>query len=218
MTQVGVKAAVALTCVLLGMAVPAAADTVDVAAVGLTFQPPDVIINEGDSVHWTGLSGGFHTVAEVDDAAALSWNGGFHSPAAASEFTFTFTAPGLFHYICEPHVLAGMRGTVTVNEVAVVGACCLSFGCFVLTQNVCELNAGDYMGDDVACSPDPCPVPCDLLGDVNGDGLVRGDDIPGYIRAKLGLPPLTGENQTCADYGSGTIAGDNALFVNDLLN
>ncbi len=108
-----------LTCVVLGLAVPAAASTVDVAAVGLTFVPPDVTITEGDSVHWTGLGGGFHTVAEVDGAAAFVWNGGFHSPAAASEFTFTFTAPGLFHYICEPHILANMRGTVTVNEVSV---------------------------------------------------------------------------------------------------
>ncbi len=74
MTQVGVKAAVALTCVLLGMAVLAVADTVEVAAVGVTFQPPDVIINEGDSVHWTGLSLGFHTVAEVDDAAGVERN------------------------------------------------------------------------------------------------------------------------------------------------
>ncbi len=56
------------------------------------------------------------------------------------------------------------------------------------------------------------------MGDVNGDGFARGDAIPGYSRAKLGLPPLTSENADCADYGTCTIAGDNALFVNDLLN
>lgn len=121
MKQVGVKAAVALTCALLGVAVPAAADTVEVlASDGLTFEPRDVIINEGDSVHWTGLMGFFvHTVAESDDENAVVWNGGFHSAAAASEFTFTFTEPGLYHYICEPHVAVDMRGTVTVNEVPV---------------------------------------------------------------------------------------------------
>ena len=117
MKQVGVKATVALMCALLGVAVPATADTVDVAATAANrFAPPDVIINVGDSVHWTGLSGGFHTVAEVDDANSTVGNNGFHSPAAASEFTFTFTAAGLFHYICEPHVAVGMRGTVTVNS------------------------------------------------------------------------------------------------------
>lgn len=120
MKRVGLKAAVALTCALLGVAVPAAADTVEVLATGiLTFDPPDVIINVGDSVHWTGLGGGFHSVAEVDDALAMVWNGGFHSAAAANEFTFTFNTPGLFHYICEPHVAADMRGTVTVNEAPV---------------------------------------------------------------------------------------------------
>ncbi|MCH9035454.1 MAG: hypothetical protein IID42_13285, partial [Planctomycetes bacterium] len=120
MKRVGVKAVVAFTCAWLGVAVPATADTVEVLATGiLTFDPPDVVITVGDSVHWTGLTGGFHTVAEADDALAMVWNGGFHSAAGASEFTFTFTAPGVFHYICEPHVAVGMRGTVTVNEVSV---------------------------------------------------------------------------------------------------
>ncbi len=104
----------------LGVAVPAAADTVEVLATGgLTFEPADVTIQSGDSVNFTGLLGGFHTVAEVDDAAAMSWNGDFHSPAFANEFIQVFNSPGVFHYICEPHVLSGMRGTVTVNEVPV---------------------------------------------------------------------------------------------------
>lgn len=121
MKRVGVKAVVAFTCALLGVAVPATADTVEVLATGiLTFDPPDVVITVGDSVHWTGLSGGFHTVAEADDAGALVWNEGFHSPAAASEFTLAFNTPGLFHYICEPHVvLEDMRGTITVEEAVV---------------------------------------------------------------------------------------------------
>ena len=110
----------ALTCAWLGVALPASAETVEVVATGiLTFDPPDVVITVGDSVHFTGLGGGFHTVAEADDAAALVWNGGFHSPAAASEFTETFNTPGLFHYICEPHVLSDMRGTITVEEASV---------------------------------------------------------------------------------------------------
>ena len=104
----------------LSLVVPAAADTVEVLATGgLTFEPTDVTIQSGDSVHFTGLAGGFHTVAEVDDGAATSWNGGFHSPGGASEFTQVFNSPGVFHYICEPHVFSGMRGTVTVNELPV---------------------------------------------------------------------------------------------------
>ena len=120
--QVGFKAVVALTCAWLGVAVPATADTVEVLATGiLTFEPPDVVITVGDSVHWTGLGGGFHTVAEAETANAMvGKKGGFHSAPAASEFTHTFNTSGLFHYICEPHVvLEDMRGTITVEEAVV---------------------------------------------------------------------------------------------------
>jgi hypothetical protein len=61
-------------------------------------------------------------------------------------------------------------------------------------------------------------TPCALLGDISGDGFVHGDDIPGFVRAKLGLPAEPGENQVCADYGTGTVDGDTALFIADLLS
>jgi hypothetical protein len=41
--------------------------------------------------------------------------------------------------------------------------------------------------------------------------------MPGYVRAKLGQAPAPGENPACADYGTGALAGDTALFVTDLL-
>lgn len=101
----------------LGWSVPANGETIEVVATAsLTFAPPDVVLNVGDSIHWTGLQGGFHTVAETADANTLTYNGGFHSPAAGSEFTFTFDSPGDYFYICEPHVISGMRGTVTVID------------------------------------------------------------------------------------------------------
>ena len=111
--QFTLRGAVALTCAVLCWAVPANAATVEVTTVGLSFSPADVKINPGDSVHWTGLP--THTVAEVDTPTSNIWNGGFHSAALATEFTFVFNTPGVFHYICEPHVISGMRGTVTVN-------------------------------------------------------------------------------------------------------
>lgn len=100
---------------------PVAAETFEVMATGsLTFDPPDIKINAGDSVHWSGLQDGFHTVAEVSDESATMWTDGFHSDSGASEFTHIFNTAGDFFYICEPHVLAGMRGTVTVNPVPTV--------------------------------------------------------------------------------------------------
>ena len=110
---------VVLVCAGFAWTKPSDAATVEVTTFGLTFVPADGTIQSGDSVNFTGLLGGFHTVAEVDNAAATSWNGvGFHSPPSASEFTHTFNSPGVFYYICEPHVFAipSMRGTVTVTE------------------------------------------------------------------------------------------------------
>ncbi len=64
-----------------------------------------------------------------------------------------------------------------------------------------------------------CDTPtCTLEGDLNQDGFIRGDDLAGYVRAKLGQPPEPGENQNCADYGTGTLDGDTAAMVADLLN
>lgn len=69
---------------------------------------------------------------------------------------------------------------------------------------------------DIAIVPDL--TACTLLGDVDGNGLVDGDDIGAYLRAKLGQDPLPGDQPRCADYGTGTLEGDTALFVADLLN
>lgn len=55
------------------------------------------------------------------------------------------------------------------------------------------------------------------LGDINQDGIVNGLDIAGFVRAKLGQAPLPGESQICADFGTGTLAGDIAAFVDKLL-
>ncbi len=107
---------------------------------------------------------------------------------------------------------------IPVNPPDPTGACCLSFGCLVLTEVVCGINNGEYEGDSTLCLPDPCPPPCDLIGDMNVDGTIDGDDISGYLRAKFHQLPIGGENTDCADYGTGTIGGDNALFVGDLLS
>ena len=102
------------------------------------------------------------------------------------------------------------------------GACCATDGTCTMSTQVggadCTGGGGTYQGDDTTCTPNPCPQPCLLLGDINGDNNIDGADIPGYVRAKLSQPAEAGENQDCADYGTGTIAGDNAAFIVDLLN
>ncbi len=63
----------------------------------------------------------------------------------------------------------------------------------------------------------PVECPNGIAGDLNQDGFVGGDDVAGYVRAKLGQPPLPGESQGCADFGTGTLDGDTAAFVTALL-
>ena len=58
---------------------------------------------------------------------------------------------------------------------------------------------------------------CEDAGDVDDNGVVNGDDIAGFVRAKLGLPPLGDENQACAEYG-GTLEDDLIAFIADLLS
>ena len=57
---------------------------------------------------------------------------------------------------------------------------------------------------------------CAVSGDVNDDGVRDGLDIAGFVRVKLNAA-LPGDNPACANYGTGTVPGDTALFVADLL-
>ncbi|MFQ5424975.1 MAG: M12 family metallo-peptidase [Phycisphaerae bacterium] len=104
------------------------------------------------------------------------------------------------------------------TSAAAGGACCLADGsCSVQTSAACATAGGTFQGNGSACTAGLCPQPCALLGDINGDGLVLGDDIAGFVRVKLGSPDPA-DAGTCADFGSGTLAGDIAAFVTTLLN
>ncbi len=58
---------------------------------------------------------------------------------------------------------------------------------------------------------------CILQGDVNRDGVLNGLDVSAFVRAKLGLSQ-PGEIPACAEYCTGSLAGDVAAFASDLLN
>jgi hypothetical protein len=59
-------------------------------------------------------------------------------------------------------------------------------------------------------------VDCGRMGDVNGDGVLDASDIAAYVRVKLGSPD-PGDHPPCADYGTGTLEGDTAMFIEGLL-
>ncbi|MEN3223259.1 hypothetical protein FPV58_02175 [Mycolicibacterium porcinum] len=71
------------------------------------FTPATLTVHRGDTVTWTNHDEEPHTVAAGD--------GSFRSPGmdANATFSFTFTNPGSYDYICSIHPV--MRGTVVVT-------------------------------------------------------------------------------------------------------
>jgi len=105
--------------VLLACAASTPAQTTHIVTVsGLNFSPKNLTITAGDSVQWTNLQSGGHSVTQTNCPATSTslWNGGFRSGngGAVNTFTVLFPVPESVCYICEPHVVFGMNGTVTV--------------------------------------------------------------------------------------------------------
>ncbi|MCH8919084.1 MAG: hypothetical protein IIA23_00005, partial [Chloroflexi bacterium] len=73
------------------------------------FDPPVIVIHEGDTVVWVNeTGGGWHDVQSYDDE--------FHSGRMewGDTFTQTFEEAGVHGYFCSPHVIDGMQGVVVV--------------------------------------------------------------------------------------------------------
>ncbi|MCG8408012.1 MAG: hypothetical protein MI923_22670 [Phycisphaerales bacterium] len=77
--------------------------------------------------------------------------------------------------------------------------------------DACDIAIGTSLDCNANSIPDGCEVGCVLLGDVKQDCIVDGEDIAGFVRVQLGLPPESGENQGCG-------ALDITTFVTALLN
>lgn len=72
------------------------------------FNPATLTVPAGTTVTWTNQDEEPHTVAAKD--------GSFHSPAMDTHatYSFTFTTPGSYDYICSIHPF--MTGTVVVTK------------------------------------------------------------------------------------------------------
>jgi len=94
----------------------------------LRFDPAAVTIHVGQTVTWVNSSSIPHSSTDdpaknpveqtfpqysVLPAGATSWDSGLLQPGQS--FSHTFTVPGTYHYFCIPHILSGMRGTITVQ-------------------------------------------------------------------------------------------------------
>jgi plastocyanin len=88
------------------------------------FSPATVTIRSGQTVQWRNTSPIGHTVtadpARAADPANVELPAGatpIHSGdiPAGEVWSYTFTAPGTYRYVCLPHERQGMIGTVVVQ-------------------------------------------------------------------------------------------------------
>ncbi len=104
------------------VAMPASAATHVITQVDMSFSPPDVVINVGDTVQWVWTAG-FHTVTNgvdlADPTVGKKFDAGLNP--TSTTFSYTFTAPGTVFFFCRPHLLFGMTGSVTVQDASGVG-------------------------------------------------------------------------------------------------
>ncbi|WP_280402594.1 cupredoxin domain-containing protein [Nocardia carnea] len=74
------------------------------------FSPADITITAGDTVSWHFDGDLPHGVQGIGDKAM-----GLNSPLfEVGDWSYTFTAPGEYRYLCPIH--PDMRGTITVEE------------------------------------------------------------------------------------------------------
>lgn len=85
---------------------PATESTAEVSIVGLRFQPADIEVAAGTTVRWVNREQAIPHTSTGD-----GWDSGTLEPGES--FSFTFTEPGTFEYVCTIH--PSMAGTVTVS-------------------------------------------------------------------------------------------------------
>ena len=92
----------------------------DVVTQGLSYNPAELIVSVGDNVNFT-ISATHPTTQVSED----TWNSNGTTPLPGgfgtntSSFSITVTEPGVIYYVCDNHVGAGMKGTITVNPLSV---------------------------------------------------------------------------------------------------
>lgn len=95
-----------------------------VAMQGVSFNPASIRIRSGNTVQWRNTTNMTHTVTANPSLAANPANvelpqgaEPFHSGtvAAGQVWSYTFTVPGTYRYVCLPHETQGMIGTIIVE-------------------------------------------------------------------------------------------------------
>jgi plastocyanin len=85
----------------------------------LQYDPEDLTITPGTTVHWTWDSDNHNVVAseKPEDSGFEGTEGGDdQTHNAGHEYEHTFEVEGDYEYYCTPHRQAGMVGSITVSE------------------------------------------------------------------------------------------------------
>jgi plastocyanin len=85
----------------------------------LAFDPEDLEIQPGTTVHWTWDSDNHNVVPseKPEDSGFEGTEGGDdQTHNAGHEYEHTFEVEGDYEYYCTPHRQAGMVGSITVSE------------------------------------------------------------------------------------------------------
>lgn len=91
-----------------GPTVPTSPIETRVVIDNFAFTPRDLVVQPGTTVEWQNRAEGTsHTSTAVDGM----WDSG--NVSAGGSFSFTFTEPGTFDYVCAIH--PSMEGTITVE-------------------------------------------------------------------------------------------------------
>lgn len=87
------------------------------------FEPKEVTIRVGETVEWKNVGNSVHHASSDPGMAmkpgeastppgAKSFDSGFLRPG--DSYSFKFSEPGVYNYVCAPHETSGMIGKVTV--------------------------------------------------------------------------------------------------------
>ena len=80
----------------------------------MAFDPPVIFIKSGDSVSFSSPNGGGHHVKSISGPQGYKpWSSEFDQ-----DFTTTLYKPGVYFYICPPHLALGMIGFIVVDDTA----------------------------------------------------------------------------------------------------
>lgn len=92
------------------------------------FEPETIEISTGDTITWTFESTGHNVGAKPEDSdrvelpagaepfASYEENKVYQTVETGNTYEHTFETPGEYVYVCVPHVVSGMVGTVIVSE------------------------------------------------------------------------------------------------------